>query len=59
MKKIIGFFHGVKKEATRSHWPKGKELAKYSVVTIIMIMFFGGYFYALDVIFAFLKGLLG
>lgn len=55
--KILGFFHGVKKEAKRSHWPKGKELFRYSVVTVCMIVFFGAYFYGLDVLFAFLKGL--
>ncbi len=57
MKKILNFFHGVKKEVKRSHWPTGKELVKYSVITIVMILFFGVFFYGLDVIFAFLKGL--
>ncbi|MBQ3142237.1 MAG: preprotein translocase subunit SecE [Bacilli bacterium] len=57
MSKILNFFHGVKKEAKRSHWPSGKELFRYSVITIIMIAFFGAFFYVLDILFAFLKGI--
>lgn len=58
MRKIKGFFHGVKKEASRIHWPKGSDLAKYSVICIVLIMFFGAFFFGLDAIFAFLKGVL-
>lgn len=53
--KIKSFFHGVKKEANKIHWPKGKDLLKYSVATISMMLFFGGFFYLLDVLFAFLR----
>ncbi len=53
--KIKSFFHGVKKEASKTHWPKGKDLLKYSVTTISMMLFFGGFFYILDVLFAFLR----
>lgn len=58
MKKIIDYFREVKKEIKKSHWPSGKELFKYSVITIVMIVFFGIFFYVLDVLFAFLKGVL-
>lgn len=57
MKKIKTFFEGVKKEAKRVHWPKGKELIKYSVITVVLIAFFALFFLSLDSIFAFLRGL--
>ena len=38
-------------------WPKGKELVKYSGAVLLLLAFFGVYFYALDLIFAYLKGL--
>ena len=58
MKKILNFFHGIRKETKRIHFTKGKELLSYSVITIVMIVFFGAFFYGLDVLFAFLKGLM-
>ena len=57
MKKIKAFFHGVKKEAKRSHFPKGKELVKYSCISIFLIVFFALFFFGLDSLFAFLRGL--
>ena len=59
MKKIIGFFKGVKKEGKMVRWPRGKELLKYSLMTLILMLFFGGFFYLLDVLFTLLKGLIG
>ena len=58
MKKIKSFFKGVKKEIKTVRWPDGKGLFKYSVVTIIMLVFFGLFFYLLDAIFALVRGLL-
>jgi preprotein translocase subunit SecE len=55
MEKIKAFFSGVKKEVGKTHWPKGKELFKYSVSTLSMVVFFGLFFYVLDVVFAFLR----
>lgn len=57
MKKIKAFFKGVGKEAKKVRWTSGKDLVKYSVVTIIMLLFFALFFYGLDLLFAFLKGL--
>lgn len=53
--KIKAFFHGVKKEASKTHWPKGKDLLKYSLTTISMIAFFGLFFYLLDFLFAYIR----
>ena len=52
------FFSGVKKEAKRTRWPKGKEMFTNSVICLTMIAFFALFFYAFDVLFAFLRGLL-
>lgn len=56
MNKIKGFFYGVVKEAKRSHWPKGKELFKYSVISIVLIIFFALFFFCLDNIFDYIMG---
>lgn len=58
MDKIKGFFIGVGKEAKRTHWPKGKDMVKKSVISLTMIAFFALFFYAFDVLFAFLRGVL-
>ena len=57
MKKVKGFFKGVKKEGKTVRWPDGKTLFNYSVITILMIIFFGLFFYLLDAIFSLIRGL--
>ena len=47
--KAIGkYFKGVAKETKRIKWTNGKELVKYSVASIMFVMFFGLYFYGID-----------
>ena len=58
MKKVKKFFKGVKKEAKVVRWPDGKGLVKYSLITILMIAFFGLFFYGLDALFALIRGLM-
>jgi len=58
MKKIKGFFKGVKKETKAVRWPDGKSTFKYSLITVVMIVFFGLFFYGLDALFAFVRGLI-
>lgn len=58
MKKLKKFFNGVKKEGKVVRWPDGKTLVKYSCITIVMIMFFGLFFYGLDALFALIRGLM-
>ena len=48
---------GVSKEKKMVRWPSGKDLFKYSVMVLTLMVFFGLYFYLLDVLFTFLKGL--
>ena len=54
MKKIIKFFKGIKKEISRVRWPNKKEMVKYSVATILFILFFALFFYLFDTIVAIL-----
>ncbi len=58
MKKIKSFFKGIRKESKMVRWPDAKILFKYSVISILMIAFFGLYFYGLDALFAFLRGVI-
>ncbi len=59
MSKIKAFFKGVEKERKMVRWPSGKDMVKYSVMVLTLMVFFGLYFYLLDVLFTFLKGLVG
>lgn len=57
MKAIKTFFKGVKSESKMVRWPNGKNMAKYSFVILFLMVFFGVYFYGLDLIFTFVKGI--
>ena len=57
MKKINAFFKGVNKESKAVRWPDGKLLVKYSCITIVMLVFFGLFFYGLDALFAAIRGM--
>lgn len=47
-KKISKYFKGVFKEVKRIRWTSGRELLKYSIATIVFVLFFGIYFYGID-----------
>lgn len=47
-KRIAKYFKGVIKEIKRIRWTSGKDLFKYSVATIVFVLFFGLYFYVID-----------
>lgn len=47
-KRIGGYFSGVAKEIKRIRWTNKKDLVKYSVATVVFVLFFGLYFYAVD-----------
>lgn len=51
------FCHGVKSEFNKVHWPSKKDMVKYSIATIIFVIFCGLFFYAIDIIFALVKSL--
>jgi len=47
-KRIGKYFKGVGKEIKRIRWTTGKELVKYSIATMVFVLFFGLYFYGID-----------
>ena len=55
MGKIVDYFRGVKKEAARIKWTSKKDLLKYSVSTISFMIFFGLFFYLIDMLVALLR----
>ena len=52
MKSIARFFVNVKKEMKKVRWPKKKEMIKFSVATIAIIVFFMVFFTLSDTIIA-------
>ena len=52
------FFKQVKKELKKVSWPSKKNMIKFSVTTIWFILLFSIFFFGLDSIFAFVKGLM-
>ena len=55
MSKIADYFKGVKKEVARIKWTSKKDLLKYSISTISFMLFFGVYFYLIDMLEALLR----
>ncbi len=51
------FCHGVKSETEKVHWPNKKDMVKYSVATILFVLFCSVFFYIVDIIFVFVKSL--
>ena len=47
-KSIGKYFNGVQKEVKRIKWTDSKDLVKYSIASIIFVLFFGLYFYGID-----------
>ncbi len=50
-----GFFREVRKEVSKVKWPSKKDMVKYSVATLVFILFFAGFFYIIELILALLK----
>ena len=55
--KIVLFFKGVKSEWKRVKWPTKKDMIKYSVATIVLVVGCSVFFYVIDVLLAFLHSL--
>jgi preprotein translocase SecE subunit len=51
------FCHGVKSEFEKVHWTSKENMVKYSIATIIFIIFFSVFFYLIDIIFALIQSL--
>lgn len=48
------FFKEVKSELDKVKWPSKKDMVKYSIATIVFIIFFALFFYLIDIIIALL-----
>ena len=49
------FCHGVKTEFLKVHWPSKKDMVRYSIATIVFIIFCSLFFYLINVIFALIQ----
>ena len=56
-KRIFKYFKGVGKELKRIRWTDRKDLVKYSICTLVFVIFFGVYFYAIDWIVLLIRSL--
>lgn len=52
---IFVFFKEVKDEVSKVKWPSKKDMVKYSIATIVFVIFFALFFYLIDLIIALLK----
>lgn len=55
MKKLARFFIGVKSEMKKVRWPLKKEMIKYSIATVVFVIFFCMIFSLTDIIIAGLR----
>ena len=55
--KIRIFCNGVKGEVKRVHWTDKRDMVKYSIATIVFIVFCSAFFYLIDIIFALVQSL--
>ena len=57
MKGIKKFFGEVRKELSKVKWPSKKDMVKYSIATIVFIVFCALFFYLIDILFALVQSL--
>ena len=57
IKRIKSWFKGVKNELSNVTWPSKKIMAKYTIATLIFIVFFSLFFYLIEIAMAFFKSL--
>ncbi|MBQ8891840.1 MAG: preprotein translocase subunit SecE [Bacilli bacterium] len=53
-----GLFKEIKKEMQKVHFPNRKDMVKYSIATIVFVVFFAVYFYAIELVMALIKSLI-
>lgn len=51
------FCHGVKTEFNKVFWPTKANMVKYSITTILFVLFLAIFFYIVDVLFALIQTL--
>ena len=57
-KSIIKFFKGVKSEMSKVTWPNKKDMIKYTIASLVFIVFFALFFYGIEVVMAWLKSII-
>lgn len=57
LKRISNWTKSVIKEVAKVKWPSKKEMTKYSIATIVFVIFFALFFYAIELLMALLKSL--
>ena len=60
-KKVVkkdNLFVQIKKEMSKVHFPNKTDMIKYSVATISFVIFFGIYFYLIQLVVAFVKSII-
>lgn len=61
-RKAIGqkdtYLREVKKEMNMVRWPNSKEVVKYSIASLVFVLFFALFFYGIDALFALVKDLI-
>ncbi len=55
--KFMMFCHGVKNETKKVRWTSKQDMVKYSLATIIFILFCSLFFYGIDTVFALVQSL--
>ena len=40
-------------------WPSKLEMVKYTIATLFFVLFFAGFFFLIDILFSFIKRLVG
>ena len=50
MKRLARFFVNVKKEMKKVRWPHKKEMVKFSIATLFIILFFMAFFSSSDAV---------
>lgn len=51
------FIKGTREEMKKVVWPTGKQVLKFSIITLMMILFFMVFFVAINLLASFVKGL--
>lgn len=55
--KFMIFINGVKSETTKVRWTSKSDMIKYSIATIVFIIFCSLFFYGIDTVFALVQSL--
>ena len=51
------YLHGIRTEFEKVHWTPKKDMIRYSIATIVFIIFFSVFFYLINLLFALIQSL--